>query len=661
MARGTAGRSTPATPRTLRFSTDHLDRRADPAEDFYRFATGGWLDANPVPADKTRWSGFDELRERNLQLLRAILERERGRVRAPSKVGTFYAAVLDQRERERRGTGPLADERAAIAGITNAEELVRVVARLHGQGLPVLFAAFTAPDERDSRHYALYLWQDGLALPDRDYYLRPEFAALRTAYRRHIARLFVLAGESAPHARRLARDVLAVETAIARASRRRVDLRDPLANYHKLAVATLRRRHPRLQWEEYLRLRGVRRAKTLVVGQPEFFDALQRLLGRLPLSAWRAYLDWQLLHDSAPHLNARLDRADFEFFHRHLLGQRQPEPPWRRAANLIDGLLGEALGALYVRRHFPPRSRARMMELVRDLEAVFRERLRRLPWMTPATRRRALAKFARFETRIGHPRRFRSYPEVRVERADHFGNVRRARAAEIARRLRRLGRRVDRGEWRMTPPTVNAHFVPTQNQIFFPAGILQPPFFDPTADDAVNYGGIAVVIGHEMTHGYDDQGRKFDAQGNLVDWWTARDAQEFRRRAGRLIAQYDRFEPLPGVRLNGRLTAGENIADLGGVCLAFEALARRLADGRTDVRAIDGFTPAQRFFLSYGQIWRGNARPEELRRRIAVDPHSPGRFRVNGIVANLPEFWEAFRVPSGAPMRQEPSRRAEIW
>jgi len=649
-----------------RFSVDYLDRRADPTIDFFRFATGRWSDTHPIPADKTRWSGFDELRERNFRAVRRILEeaaraRRTTRDAARQKVGTMYAASLDSAGRRRRGLEPVEAERQAIEEIRSVEGLATVVARLHGVGVAALFAPEIAPDDRHSGVYALYLSQGGLSLPDRDYYLLDSFSAVRAAYREHVGHLLRLAGDSPTDAARSAAAVVEVETALARASRTRVALRDPAKNYHRFAPASLARRYRRFDWAEYLRLRGRRRPEYLVVGQPEFFGALDRLLGKIPPERWKSYLRWQLIHDSAPHLDAPLVDEDFAFFHRRLLGQERPEPAWKRAAEQVDGALGEALGRLYVERHFPPEVRARMLELVRDLNEVVRDRLERVPWMTAGTRRRAVAKFDRFTTKIGHPEKYRSYARVRVAEGDHLGNLRRAWAAEIARNLARVGKPVDRNEWRMTPPTVNAHFVPTQNEIFFPAGILQPPFFDPAADDAVNYGGIAVVIGHEITHGYDDQGRKYDANGNLRDWWTPADAREFGKRSQRIVDQYSRFEPLPGLHLNGALTAGENIADLGGVSLAFEALERRLADGRTPDRPIDGFTPRQRFFLSYGQIWRGSMRDEEARRRVATDPHSPGRFRVNGALANLPEFWKAFDVPPGAPMRQAPDRQVVIW
>ncbi len=649
-----------------RFSLEHMDPSAVPSQDFYRYAAGRWIDTHPVPEDKTRWSAFDELRERNFLLLHGLLDEAAKHRQDPGnpaqrQVGTFFTAALDTNRRATLGIRPILEDLATIEAVRTVEGFIEVVAQFHREGISAVFSSGVAPDEKKSSVYALYLGQGGLSLPDRDYYLQDRFSALRRAYRLHVQRALVLAGMRPAGARRSAQSVLTIETALARTCRSRVDLRDPDKNYHPVTVQAIARRHPRLRWEEYLRLRGARKVRGVILGQPEFFDRVDRLLRTTPLSAWKAYLTWHLVHDSAPHLHPRLEREDFDFFRRRLLGQQEPEPGWKQAANLIDQSIGEALGRLYVRRYFPPETRARILDLVKDVHTVFRDRLERVPWMTARTRRRAVAKFDRFATRIGHPSRFRDYSRVRISATDHLGNVRRARAFELDRDIARIGAKVDREEWHMTPPTVNAHFLPTQNEIFFPAGILQPPFFDPTMDDAVNFGGIAVVIGHEITHGYDDQGRKFDQDGNLRDWWTSADAEEFRERAQRIIDQYSRFEPLPGVTLNGELTAGENIADLGGVSLAFEALSRRLADGRTKNETIGGFTPAQRFFLSYGQIWRGNAREEELRRRLTVDSHSPGRFRVNGVLANLPEFWRAFDIPEGTPMRQDPVRQVAIW
>jgi putative endopeptidase len=619
-----------------------------------------------VPADKTRWSAFDQLAERNFHLVRTLLEdasrTRRSGARDPErKVGDFFAATLDTSRRERRGMRPLRIDLDRISALRYARDLPGAWARLHRAGIPSPFRTGVAPDEKASSKYALYIFQGGLALPDRDYYLSPRFGRIRRAYLRHVAKTFELTGGTKSLASDRAGRVLAVEARLAQASRTRVELRDAVKNYNRFTLPELSKRYPGLQWDRYFTARGAKGPKYVVVGQPEFFDVLERSLGSIPLSDWKTYLHWHLVHDAAAQLGADLEEEDFDFFHRRLLGQREPEPAWKRAAQLVDRSLGEALGRLYVERYFPNEALARVTSLVDDVQAVFRGRLAQIPWMTDSTRTAAIEKFRRFTSKIGRPRRFRTYAKVRVDRSDHFGNFRRSRTCEIDRDVARIGHAVDRNEWQMTPPTVNAQFDPTRNEILFPAGILQPPFFDAGVDDPVNLGGIAVVIGHEITHGYDDQGRRYDAEGNLNDWWSPADAREFQSRAQRIVEQYGRFEPLPGVRLNGELTMGENIADLGGVSLAFEALERRLADGRSPRGTIDGFTPEQRFFLSYGQIWRSTIREEELKRRLVIDPHSPGRFRVNGVLANLPEFWKAFEVPEGAPMRQAEDRRVEIW
>lgn len=649
-----------------RFSVEHMDRTANPTEDFFRFASGHWIDTHPVPEDKTRWSGFDELRERNFALLRGLLEEaarpSRAATRSPRRqVGEFYATAMDLELRKKLAYHPIVRDLTSIDQARSPSALLATLARFHREGIPGFFQTVVAPDEKNSSIYALYLFQGGLSLPDRDYYLLPRFASIRRAYRKHIRRALRLVGDPPARATKTADAVLTIETALARASRSRVDLRDPYKNYNKATVREIDDRQPNLRWSDYLRNRRAKRPSYVVVGQPEFFDTVNRLLRTVPLEAWKAYLRWHVVHDAAHHLDPKLDEEDFDFFHRALLGQQKPEPDWKRATTLVDQSLGEALGRLYVERYFPPEARDRMLSLVNDLRDVFRARLQSLPWMADSTRARALAKFDRFTTKIGYPRRFRDYSRVRVSRHDLLGNVRRARAFDIQRDISRIGKKVDRDEWLMTPPTVNAYFEPTRNEIVFPAGILQPPFFDATMDDAVNLGGIAIVMGHEITHGYDDQGRKYDAEGNLSDWWTPDDAKEFQARAQRIVAQYSRFEPLPGEPINGELTMGENIADLGGVSIAFEALQRRIAAGRTPDQRIDGFTPEQRFFLSYGQIWRGNVREEEARRLLTIDPHSPGRFRVNGALANVPEFWRAFEVPVGSPMRQDESRRVVIW
>jgi putative endopeptidase len=649
-----------------RFSVRYMDRSVDPSSDFYGYATGTWLRENPVPPDKSRWGAFDELLQRNFEILRSILDEARAHAEEAAatprrQVGALYASAIDTATRDRRRFEPIRSDLERISGVGTVDDLALRVATLHREGVGGWFFPYVYPDKRASDVYAFYLHQGGLSLPDREYYLEPRFEAIRAAYRAHLERSFVALRDAVGPARAATDAVLAIEVELARASRPRADLREQEKNYHRFSASELADRHRSIKWARYLRGRGLGKAPYLVVGQPEFFDALDECIARHPLGEWRDYLRWQVVRDGAPYLHAEAEAESFDFFHRTLRGQREPEPLWKRAALAVDALLGEALGELYVARAFSPESRARMAVLVDDLRAVFRDRLRALPWMSEKTRARALAKFARFSAKIGHPTRYRDYSSVRIDPTDHLGNVRRAQAFEIHREVARVGGPVDRTEWEMTPPTVNAYFSPVFNEIVFPAGILQPPFFDVAADDAVNYGGIGAVIGHEITHGYDDQGRKFDEHGNLADWWTAADAREFQRRADAVAGQYERYEPLPGQRVNGRLTLGENVADLGGLSIAFEALQRRLAAEPSRRRTIDGLTAEQRFFVSWAQVWRQNAPDEEVRRRLVTDTHSPGRFRAIGAAGNLDAFYDAFAIGTGRPMWRPKGERVSIW
>jgi putative endopeptidase len=654
------------TPSVPRFTVSNLDRSADPGTDFYRFAAGGWIAKNPVPADKSRWGGFGELAERNLAILHGILESTRtlgrsGATGPPASVGAMYASAMDTRRLEELGYRSLEETLRRIAGIRTTRQLLRVLAELHERTIDGLFSPFVSPDRKDSGTYAFYLMQGGLSLPDRNYYLTAEFAPQRAAFETHVTKSLTMLGDDPAEASGSATTILEIETELARAGRSRTELRDANRNYNPIRSKQFIARHAKVPWAEYFQVRDIDRVPSIVIGQPEFFDRLDTLVTERSIADWRTYLRWHVLTDSAPYLHDAAEQENFAFYHRVLLGQQEPEPRWKRAARVVDQTLGEALGQLYVEQHFPPEARARMRELVDDLRAVFRGRLQRLAWMSPATRRKALAKFDRFTAKIGHPDRYRDYSSIRIDPADYLGNVWRSANFEVRRQMVRIGQPVDLTEWHMTPPVVNAYFNATQNEIVFPAGILQPPFFDLAMDDAVNYGGIGAVIGHEITHGYDDQGRKFDADGNLNDWWSPKDAKEFDRRAKQIVDEYNAFEPLPGVHVNGELTMGENIADVGGVSIAYEALQRRLASDPSRRKVIDGFTPEQRFFLSFAQIWRENATEPDLRRRITVDPHSPGRFRAIGAVSNLPEFYSAFGVAPQAPMWRPKDRRVVIW
>ena len=641
-----------------------MDLTTDPNADFYRYATGDWLRTHPVPEDKAEWGAFRELQDWNFQLLRQILEESASDpVAAPGSprrlVGDLFASAMDTDLLEARGLSPLTLWLGRIEQLRQREAIPGFLAELHQVGFPGLFGMYSEADKKDSAHYVLYLTQGGLSLPDREYYLSPTFGELREKYRTHVASMLVLSGTPEARATAAAGTILDLEIRLARASRTRTELRDEERNYHPFPLDRLEGEYPLHRWHRYLTQLEVPSFPFVVVGQPEFFTETNRSLSEFPVEGWRDYLRWQVLHASAPYLSRAFEEEHFAFFHRILLGQLEPEPRWQRATRVVDGLLGEALGQLYVEGHYPPEASRRMGLLVDDLRDVFRERLRRLPWMTPSTREKALAKFERFRAKIGHPTRYRDYSSIRVDREDYLGNVLRAARFEVLRQTHRVGQPVDREEWGMTPPTVNAYFNPSENEIVFPAGILQPPFFDASMDDAVNYGGIGVVIGHEITHGYDDQGRRYDAEGNLRDWWTDADAAEFQRRAEGLVRLYSAQEALPGLPVNGALTLGENIADFGGVSLALEALQRRLSVDPSRREPIDGLLPEQRFFVAYAQIWRQNIREPEIRRRAAIDPHALGRFRGSLPAIHHPEFARVYPRPPGSP----PSARAPepLW
>ena len=612
--------------RAPKFSTRYMDKRADPRKDFYRYSAGNWMKTHPVPADKSRWGSFGELYEWNLLVLKRIAERSDGAPGSPEAklVGDFYHSAMDVKRVEGARFKPIDDLWGLADGIGSKDELVASIPKFHVGGVYPFFGPFSKPDDKNAAVYALFMYQGGLSLPDRDYYLSDSFAAIRKQYEAHVARMFTLKGVPAKEAARWARNVLGIETALAKSSRTRTELRDREKNYNRMEKPALDSKYPGLSLQSYLDGIDAKAASYVVLGQPEFFDSLAGMVKNRELEEWRAYLRWQVLSSYAPYLHREADLEDFDFFHRKLLGQKEQEPRWKRALRVVDDMIGEALGKLYVEGHFPDEARRRAVVLVDDLRHVFEKRLASLPWMTQATRQLALAKFRVFRVKIGHPEKFRDYSSLVVHRDDFVGNVRRAKDFEFKRQVSRIGGPVDLGEWQMTPPTVNAYFDETMNEIVFPAGILQPPFFDPALDDPVNYGSIGVVIGHEITHGFDDQGRRYDANGNLKDWWTADDEKEFKKRAGAVVKAYSTQEVLPGKYVNGELTLGENIADLGGVSIAYEALERRLEEEPSKRKRVDGMTPEQRFFVSYSQVWRQTIRKQEAVRLLTIDPHSPG-------------------------------------
>ncbi len=654
-----------AEPPVPAFSVDYMDKSVSPGADFYQFADGNWVKNNPVPADKARWASFTQLAERNTFLIHALLEdaaatkNPKGSVKA--EVGDFYISAMDTNTLEKLRFKPIEPDLNKIKKIKTAEDLFKLVAHFHDTGLGGIFNAGVGPDARQSTIYALGFDQGGLSLPDRDYYLKDSFETQRKAYLEHVTKMLTLLGELPEAAAKDAATVMDLETELAKASRSRVDLRDPNKNYNKFTTAELIAKTPGIMWNVYLSERSLSGAAYEIVGQPEFFEAVSKMVKERPISDWQTYLRWHVLHAAAPYLFAEVEQENFNFFGKTLSGQPEQEPRWKRAFHAIDRNIGEALGQLYVEKYFPAAAKTRMTDLVDNLRAVFRDHLEKVEWMTDETRAKALAKFDRFTQKIGYPDKFRDYSSVKIKRNDYLGNVRRAAAFEEHRENARLGQTVDRTEWGMTPETVNAYFNPSMNEIVFPAGILQPPFFDLSEDDAVNYGAIGVVIGHEITHGYDDEGRKYDAEGNLSEWWTDKDSKEFDARAEKVVNEYDAFEALPGVHVNGKLTLGENLADLGGVSIAYDALERLLAKDPSKRKNIDGFTPEQRFFISFSQIWRTNIRDAEAKRLVTVDPHSPGRFRAVGPLVNYQQFFDAFNIKPGDPMWREPNLRAHVW
>lgn len=644
------------------FDPAALDRSKNPCVNFYEFACGGWLAANPVPADRARWGRFDELGERNQATLREILDAAAA-AKAPdpidAQIGTFYATCMDEAAVEKAGTAPLEPALRRIAGIASREALAREIGLLHRAGVPAAFNFGSLQDFKDSSRTVAILDQGGLGLPERDYYLKdePRFARVREAYGPHVQRMFELLGESKETAAAAAKTVVDLETELARASLDRVRRRDPENLYHPTQRKDLATLAPGFAWPDYFAAVEAPDTPDVNVTWPDFFKEVGEEAQSRNLADWKTYLRWQVVRAAAPLLPRAFVEENFAFYGRTLTGQKELRPRWKRCVSLTDDYLGEALGRRYVERTFGEEGKERMSRMVVALEKALERDIRELPWMTEATKRQAQAKLAAIANKIGYPATWRDYSAIRLARGDLLGNVQRAEEFELRRQLARIGRPVDPGEWLMTPPTVNAYYMPLQNNINFPAGILQPPFFERGMDDAVNFGAIGSVIGHELTHGFDDSGRKFGPTGNLADWWTREDAREFERRAACFVEQYGNYTAVGDVKLDGKLTLGENVADNGGVRIAYMALRDTMAGRKVPPR--DGFAPEQRLFLGWGQIWCQNETEESARLRAQTDTHSPGRYRVNGVVSNMPEFARAFSCQAGQPMVRENACR--VW
>jgi predicted metalloendopeptidase len=665
-ALGACAPSSPVQPSPtlgLGVDTAGFDRSVRPQDDFFQFANGGWLARTEIPGDRASTGSFVLLRDQSQAAIRAIIEEAAaGSHPAGSnarKVGDLYGSFMDTVRIEQLGITPLNEELAYIRAIRDRGQLPETFAHLARQGVGTPLGAGVSQDRGNSSRYVVSVSQSGLGLPDRDYYLtqNDRFAAIRQSYTAYAQRMLELAGT--PNAAEAARRVVAFETELARVQWERTRNRDANATYNPTALTRLQATTPGFRWADYLRAAGMNGVDTIVVRQPDYFAGMDRVLAATPVQDIQSYLVFKLVDNAAPFLSREFRDTRFAFRGGVLNGIQQQPLRWKSGVDVVEGSLGEAVGELYVQRHFPAESKARMEQLVKNLVEAYREAIDELEWMSPATRAQAQDKLANFTVKIGYPDKWRDYSALAIRPGDLMGNLRRAQEFGYTRMINRLGQPVDRAEWGMTPQTVNAYYNPTNNEIVFPAAILQPPFFDPNADDAVNYGGIGGVIGHEISHGFDDQGRKSDGAGNLRDWWTAADASAFEQRAGMLSQQYGAYEPLEGARVNGQLTLGENIGDLSGLAIAHRAYRRSLNGSQAPV--IGGFTGDQRFFLGWAQVWRTKYRDQALRQQLLTDPHSPGMYRTNGVLVNLPAFYEAFNVKPGDRMYVAPEKRVRIW
>ncbi len=652
----------PATAPIRKFiDPANMDKQVKPGDDFYEYANGNWLKTRKIPDSKTSWGSFTELRERSVEAMRTLLDEaaknpQKGRLQ--QMVGDFYASGMDSVTIEKRGYEPLKGDFARVDKLNSLPAVLDELALQRRQSNGMLFGFFVAQDSKNVNKYLPQFGQGGTTLPDRDYYLKNDARStkIRAAYRDHLTKMFGLVGDT--QADKNADKIIQFETALARAQMSRVEMRDPQKRYNKLTIAGFNALTPHINWTDHMTKLGASGQDTVLVSNLVFFKAVDSLLVATPIGDIKTYMRWNLLKGAAPFLSSAFVKQNFVFT-KELSGQKEQTPRWQRMSSLIDGTLGDLLGQLYVQNNFKPEAKKRMLTLVDNLEASFKEHISGLEWMSADTKKKALNKLMSFKRKIGYPDKWKTYDGVTIRRNDFYGNVEAAGQWSYQYMVNRLGKPIDRTEWGMTPPTVNAYYNPVNNEIAFPAAILQFPFFDADADDAVNYGGIGAVIGHEMTHGFDDSGRQYDADGTLRDWWTADDATKFKQRAGQVEAQFSGFKVLDTLAVNGKLTLGENLADLGGLAIAYDAF-KKTPQGKGNT-AIDGFTPDQRFFLSWAQIWRIKVRPETQAQLILTDPHAPGEYRCNGPITNLDAWYQAFNVQPGTKLYKAPDQRIRVW
>jgi len=642
---------------------ENFDKSVRPQDDFYRYVNGAWLAKTEIPADKSNYGSFTALDDQNQVYLREIIENA-ARTTSPDgsdrqKVGDFYASFMDTIRIEELGIQPLQKEIERIQSIQSLDQLDDLLARLYAIGAQIPVATYVTQDAKQSDRYITYLTQSGLGLPDKDYYFKPEenFQNIRNEYVNYVEKLLALAKQ--PQARVSAEMILKLETEIAQAHWTRVQNRDRDKTYNKFEVVKLQELAPEFNWTDFMKKAGLPKEKEVIVRQPDFLTAFGKLFKQYSLDDWKAYLTYKLINSYADYLSSDFVNLKFNFYGKTLTGTEQNEARWKRGVQTVDGALGEVVGKIYVEKYFKPEAKARMLKLVDNLVASYKDRIKQVSWMSDATKRQALVKLNKFNAKIGYPDKWKDYSSLSVKRDELVDNVMRSNLFDYKFNIGKLGKLIDRTEWFMTPQTVNAYYNPSMNEVVFPAAILQPPFFNMEADDAVNYGAIGAVIGHELTHGFDDQGSKSDGDGNLRNWWTDDDRTNFNGRTQLLVNQYGNYAAIDTMKLNGNLTLGENIADLGGLTISYYAYKKAL-NGKT-APTIDGFTGDQRFFIGWSQVWRRKYRDDELRRRVLTDPHSPSEFRANGAVSNMPEFYSAFEVDNNDKLYRNEDARAMIW
>jgi putative endopeptidase len=653
-----------AKPADIRsFDLTAIDKSVDPCNDFYHYACGTWLKNNPIPPDQSSWGRFNELHERNLMVLRSILDKQSAdnSSRSPvnQKIGDYYYSCMDEAAIEAKGTAPVKPYIDKIDAMKNKSEIPTVLGGLHRAGANAFFGFSSEPDFKDSKIDIASADQGGLSLPDRDYYFKTDAKSVETREKleKHIAKTLELYGEPAAKAAADAKIVMKVETDLAKVSLDRTQQRDPTNIYHKMSVTDLQKLSPAFSWNQYFTTVESPKFDSLNVSEPDFVKGMNQLIADNDLETIKTYLRWQTLHGASPMLPKAFVEEDFDFYGKTLRGAKELRPRWKRCVQYTDNDLGEALGQAYVAETFPPEAKAHTLQMVHELEAALKTDITELSWMSPDTKKQALEKLSRIDNKIGYPDKWRDYSSLNIVRGDAMGNSARANQFEFNRQLSKIGKPVDRTEWGMTPPTVNAYYNPLENNVNFPAGILQPPFYDYKADDATNFGSIGVVIGHELTHGFDDEGSQFDADGNLRNWWTPQDKEQFDKLEQCFVNEYDGFVPVDDVHIKGKLTLGENTADNGGLRISHMALLDVLA--ATPEGTVEGFTPDQRFFLGYAQIWCANQTPETLRLQALTNEHSAPQYRVNGVVSNSPDFAKAFGCKEGSPMIRKPVCR--VW